>query len=606
MPATWDWSWAAAPKKACGRRLATGWRPARGSKTTDSLAGGPAPTARPFMRRRHSTTKLSEGKRRQRNPARHDQLRAFTPFRPYPRPSSQPSSLLRDAPKLTSSSTLHRSCLRPKNPCCYNVPSQLREREFILQEEQQGKVYRTELTPVSFLRRSAYMFPEKVAIVHEDRRYTYQQFEERVNRLSSRLRDAGLQKHDRVAFLAPNIPPLLEAHFAVPDAGCVLVPINTLLSSNEIEHILKHSGSRMLFVDAELEERIESLDTSGIEIVRIDDTGEEGDPYEDYLAEGAPEALPSVLEDEEETISINYTSGTTGDPKGVMYSHRGAYLNALGVALAMGLNTDSVYLWILPMFHCDGWCYTWGVTAVGATHVCLRQVDPGLIWELFELEGVTHYCGAPTVQIPLVNHEDAHRLDHQVITAIGGAPPSPALLGQFESLNIHAIHLYGLTETYGPDTICAPREGWDELSVEERAQRLARQGQAHVTANLVRVVDEEMNDVPKDGETMGEIVTRGNTVMKGYFNDEEETEEAFEGGWYHTEDVAVWHPDGYVEIRDRDKDVIISGGENISSVEVEQLVEDHPAVMEAAVVSTPDDHYGKRPKAYVVDRKSRR
>jgi acyl-CoA synthetase (AMP-forming)/AMP-acid ligase II len=469
-----------------------------------------------------------------------------------------------------------------------------------LQQERQEKVYRSELTPVGFLRRSAYVFPEKVAVVHGDRRYTYQQFEERVNRLSSRLRDAGLQKHDRVAFLAPNIPPLLEAHFAVPDAGCVLVPINTLLSSNEIDYILKHSGSKVLFVDAELEELVEPLDISEIEVIRIDDTGEEGDPYEDYLAEGSAEKLPSVLEDEEETISINYTSGTTGDPKGVMYSHRGAYLNALGVALAIGLNADSVYLWILPMFHCDGWCYTWGVTAVGATHVCLRQVDPGLIWELFESEGVTHYCGAPTVQIPLVNHEDAHRLDHQVITAIGGAPPSPALLGQFESMNIHTVHLYGLTETYGPDTICAPREGWGKLSVEERAQRLARQGQAHVTANLVRVVDEEMNDVPKDGETMGEIVTRGNTVMKGYFNDEEETEEAFEGGWYHTEDIAVWHPDGYVEIRDRDKDVIISGGENISSVEVEQIVEDHPAVMEAAVVSIPDDYYGERPKAFVT------
>jgi fatty-acyl-CoA synthase len=454
---------------------------------------------------------------------------------------------------------------------------------------------------VSFLRRNAYMFPEKVAVVHGDRRYTYRQFEERVNRLSSRLRDAGFQRHDRVAFLAPNISPLLEAHFAVPDAGCVLVPLNTRLSSDEVDYILKHSGSKMLFVDAELEKVVEPLDTSGIEVVRIDDTGDRGDPYEDYLAEGTAEALPSVLEDEEEILSINYTSGTTGKPKGVMYTHRGAYLNALGVALALNMSSDSVYLWVLPMFHCDGWCYTWGVTAITGTHVCLRKVEPGRIWELFDSEGITHYCGAPTVQIPLVNHENAHELDHQVTTAIGGSPAGPALLERFENLNIRPVHLYGLTETYGPDTICAWREEWNDLSIEEKAKRLARQGQSHVTtSNLVRVVDDEMNDVSRDGETMGEIVTRGNTVMKGYFEDEEETKKSFKGGWFHTEDIAVWHPDGYVEIRDREKDVIISGGENISSVEIEQAIEKHPAVMEVAVVSMPDEKWGERPKAYVA------
>ena len=470
----------------------------------------------------------------------------------------------------------------------------------VQQERQQEKVYRTELTPVSLLRRSAYVFPDKTAVVHGDRRYTYKEFEERVNRLASRLRDTDLQKGDRVAFLCYNIPPMLEAHFAVPLAGLVLVAINYRLSVNEVEYIVEHSGSKIVFVDAELEELLEGVDED-VEVVRIDDTGEQGDPYEDYLAEGSPEPPESVLEDEEETISINYTSGTTGQPKGVMYTHRGAYLNALGVALAIEMNSRSVYLWTLPMFHCNGWCYTWGVTAIAGTHVCLRQVDPAKVWELFESEGITHYCAAPTVQIPLVNHQDAHELDRQIITAVGGAPPSPAILGQFESLNIHPIHLYGLTETYGPDTICAWREEWDELPIEERARKLARQGQAHITtSNLVRVVDDDMNDVPKDGETMGEIVTRGNTVMKGYFEDEEATEEAFKGGWFHTEDIAVWHPDGYVEIQDRDKDVIISGGENISSVEVEQVVEDHPAVMEAAVVSMPDDQWGERPKACVT------
>ncbi len=467
-------------------------------------------------------------------------------------------------------------------------------------QEHQEKVYRNELTPVSFLRRSAYVFPEKVAVVHGDRRYTYGEFEERVDRLASRLRDAGLQKGDRVAFLAPNIPPLLEAHFAVPAAGYILVPINTRLGSEEVGHILDHSGSKMLFVDAELEKLVEPLDVSGIEVVRIDDTGEPGDPYEDYLAGGAPEALPSVLEDEEETIAINYTSGTTGKPKGAMYSHRGAYLNALGVATGIEMNSRSVYLWILPMFHCDGWCFPWGVTSMAATHVCLRKVEPGRIWDLLEAERVTHYCAAPTVQIGMVNHEKAHRMDWEVTTAIGGAPPSPTLLGQFQDLNIRPIHLYGLTETYGPATICAWHEDWDELSTEEQADMLARQGQAHVISNLARVVDEEMSDVPRDGETLGEIVTRGNTVMKGYLNNEEATQEAFKGGWYHSGDVAVWHPDGYVEIRDRSKDVIISGGENISSIEIEQVVDKHPAVLECAVVAIPDEKWGERPKAFVA------
>jgi fatty-acyl-CoA synthase len=267
------------------------------------------------------------------------------------------------------------------------------------------------------------------------------------------------------------------------------------------------------------------------------------------------------------------------------------------------MNPETKYLWTLPMFHCNGWFYPWAVTAISGTHVCLRQVEPGKIWELFESEGITHYCAAPTVQIPLANHEGARELDHQVITAIGGAPPSPTLLAQFESLNIRCIHLYGLTETYGPNTICEWHSEWSGLPREVQAKLLARQGQGHITAGLARVVDEDMNDIPKDGETMGEIITRGNTVMKGYFDDDEATEEAFEGGWFHSEDIAVWHPDGYVEVRDRDKDVIISGGENISSVEVEQTIVGHPAVMEAAVVSMPDEQWGERPKAFVTLKK---
>jgi len=462
------------------------------------------------------------------------------------------------------------------------------------------KVYRTELTPVSFLRRSAYMFPDKTAVVHGDRRYTYQEFEERVNRLASRLKDAGFQKGDRIAFLCPNIPPMLEGTFAIPAAGLVMVPINTRLSAGEVEYIVEHSEAKIVFADAELEELLEGVD-EGVEIVRIDDTGEEGDPYEDYLAEGSPEPVESVLEDEEEMISVNYTSGTTGQPKGVMYNHRNAYLSALGNVIETGMDYETRYLWTLPMFHCNGWTFPWAVTAVAGTHVCLRQVEPGRIWELFESENITHYCAAPTVQIPLVNDENAHELERQITACIAGYVPSPTLLEQLMELNIRPLHLYGLTETYGPATINILREEErQEKDTGDQAILLSRQGQGYVTSDLVRVVDDDMNDVPRDGETMGEIVFRGNMVMKGYLDNEEETKESFKGGWYHSGDIAVWHPDGYIEIRDRDKDVIISGGENISSIEVEQVVAQHPAVMEVAVSAMPDEYWGERPKAYVT------
>jgi fatty-acyl-CoA synthase len=464
------------------------------------------------------------------------------------------------------------------------------------------KVYRSELTPVSFLRRSAYMFPEKTAVVYGDRRYSYREMEERVDRLASRLRDSGLEKGERVAFLCPNTPPMLEGSFAVPAAGLVLVAINTRLGRDEVTYIVEHSGARMVFVDAELEPLLDDVD-SGVERVRIDDTGEPGDPYEDYLAEGSPGPVESVLEDEEETISINYTSGTTGQPKGVMYTYRGAYLSALGNAIEVGMGYETTYLWTLPMFHCNGWTFPWAVTAVAATHVCLRKVEPPRIWELFEDENITHYCAAPTVQIGIVNEDAAHPLERSVTAAIAGAPPSPTLLGGLLELNIRPMHIYGLTETYGPITTSGVHPEWEDLDMDERARLMARQGQGYCTADLVRVVDENMQDVERDGETMGEIVMHGNMVAKGYFENEEATEEAFEGGWYHSGDVAVWHPDGYVEIRDRNKDIIISGGENISTIEVEQVVARHPAVMEAAVVAMPDEKWGERPKAFVVLKK---
>ncbi len=462
------------------------------------------------------------------------------------------------------------------------------------------KVYRTELSPLSFLERSASLFPDKIAVVHGDRQFAYRQFAWRVNRLASQLRANGLHKHDRVAFLCPNTPALLEAHFAVPAAGGILVAVNTRLNSPEIDYILKHSGAKFLFVDAELAPLVGPLNLEGMQVVRIDDSGSPEDPYEAFLAAGSPDPVENWLEDEEETISINYTSGTTGNPKGVMYTYRGAYLNALAEVIETGLTSNSVYLWTLPMFHCNGWCFTWAVTAVGGTHVCLRKVEPGLIWELFESEGVTHYNGAPTVQIFLVNHPQAHRLDRQVTVTVAGAPPSPTLLGQLKELNIRPIHVYGLTETYGPYTVCAWHSEWDRLPHAEQARLLARQGQANVVSDRVRVVDGAMGDVPRDAETLGEVVMHGNNVMKGYYQDQQATAKAFAGGWFHSGDIGVWHPDGYIELRDRAKDVIISGGENISTIEVEQTVAQHPAVMECAVVAVPDEKWGERPKAFVT------
>jgi fatty-acyl-CoA synthase len=464
----------------------------------------------------------------------------------------------------------------------------------------QENVYRTELSPLNFLRRSAYMFPDKTALVHGDRRYSYREVEQRVQRLAAHLRAAGLQKHDRVAFLCLNTPPLFEAHFGVPAAGGILVAINTRLSSPEIGYILEHSGARFLFVDAELAPLIEPLDISGIQVVRVDDTGAPGDPYEDFLAAGAPGPLESWLEGEEETISINYTSGTTGRPKGVMYTYRGAYLNALAQVADAGMSADSVYLWTLPMFHCNGWCFPWANTAIGATNVCLRKFDPSLVWDLFDSHGVTHYCGAPTVQLSLMNDPKAHRLDRQVTVLVAAAPPSPTLLGALKERNFRPIHVYGLTETYGPITICAWHREWDSLPADEQARQNARQGQGNLTSDLVRVVDEHMNDVACDGQTIGEVVMRGNIVMKGYYNQPEATAEAFRGGWFHSGDLGVWHPDGYIELRDRKKDIIISGGENISTIEVEQAIVKHPAVLECAVIAIPDEKWGERPKAFVT------
>jgi fatty-acyl-CoA synthase len=463
-----------------------------------------------------------------------------------------------------------------------------------------GRVFRSELNPVDFLYRAAYIYPAKTAVVSGNQRYSYQQLADRSWRLASALRSAGLGKGDRVATLLFNSSAMLEAHFGVPAAGGILVAVNNRLSSAEIGYILGHSGARYLLLDGELEALTKPLDLPGVTVIRCIGSGDPGDPYEQFLASGSPARPVSWLEDEEETISINYTSGTTGRPKGVQYTYRGAYLNALGEVIHAGLGPDSVYLWTLPMFHCNGWCFPWAVTAVAARHVALRSVDPDRIWELIDGEGVTHYNGAPTVQLMILNHPRAHRLEPPVTAMVAAAPPSPTLLSRMSELNLRVVHVYGLTETYGPITVSPEQEGWRELSVTERARHLARQGQGYVSADLVRVVDREMRDVAQDGQAMGEVVMRGNNVMSGYFQDDAATRNAFTGGWFHSGDLAVWHPDGNIELRDRGKDIIISGGENISSIEVEQAIAAHPAVLECAVIGIPHTHWGERPKAFVT------
>jgi fatty-acyl-CoA synthase len=474
-----------------------------------------------------------------------------------------------------------------------------------------SSVWHTALTPLSFLGRSAEVFAERTAIAYGDRRTTYAEFAAEVQQVAKGLRGSGIEPGDRVAYLLPNVPEMLVAHFAVPLAGAVLVAINTRLSTDEVRYILDHSGAKLLVVDAALHATVAPV-ASGLktveEIITVIDPASPGDGvgsgvrYADLLARGSGDepALPWTVDDEDATISINYTSGTTGRPKGVQYHHRGAYLNSFGEIVHSAHTPDTVYLWTLPMFHCNGWCTPWAVTAIGGTHVCLREVRSEAIWRLIEAEGVTHLNGAPTVVTTVVRAPEATKLDRPIVITTAGAPPSPTTIMAAEKMGFRIVHVYGLTETYGPYSVNQYQHAWDGLEPEERARHQARQGVGMVCADRLRVVDEDMHDVPADGATMGEIVMRGNNVMKGYFDDPEGTEKAFAGGWFHSGDLGVMHPDGYVELRDRAKDVVISGGENISTVEVEQAVMSHPAVLEVAVIGVPDEQYGERPKAFVV------
>ncbi len=468
------------------------------------------------------------------------------------------------------------------------------------------------LTPVSFLRRAAAVYPDKTAVIHGTLRYTYRQFHERVCRLASALAGRGIGKGDTVAIMAPNVPAMLEAHYAVPMLGAVLNALNYRLDAKNISFILGHGEAKVLITDKEFSPVIgpalAKVDKRPLVIDIDDDLAESGEflgelTYEAFLEEGEISFEVGQPEDEWQSCCLLYTSGTTGNPKGVVYHHRGAYLNAVGNMITFGLGRDSVYLWTLPMFHCNGWTFTWGVTAATATHVCLRKVDPTLIYPMIEAHKVTHMCGAPIVLTALAHAPEAKtvRFDHTVEIATGGAAPPSAVIEAMESIGFRVLHLYGLTESYGPATVCAWQNDWAGLDLQTRSGKMSRQGVNYLTLEDIKVADpDSLEDLPWDGESMGELMMRGNTVMKGYLKNPEATEAAFAGGWFHTGDLAVRHPDGYIEVKDRSKDIIISGGENISSLEIEETLYRHPKVMEAAVVARPDEKWGETPCAFVT------
>ena len=554
------------------------------------------------------------------------------------------------------------------------------------------------LTPLRFLERSAEVFPDRPAIVHGSRVWSYEQFERDVRRFATALlpllsgsdgsagaasrgsagsddaagspesagsresagspvtggspgtaesgdtagseRSAGASGEGNesfqgaellecswptVAVIAPNLPATLMAHYAVPAAGAVLVPLNPRLSARELRYILEHCEARVVLADTSVLETVAQAlgDGSDVTLVQIDDpqagvhpvrdgAGSGVSTFEEFIdVEPAQPAGPGAsggndggvgygVADENAPITLNYTSGTTGRPKGVLYSHRGAYLNSLGEVFHNGFTGATRYLWTLPMFHCNGWCTTWAVTAAGGTHVCLRAVRADEIWRAFDEQGITHLCGAPAVCSIIVDASEAHPLEHTIRITTAGAPPAPSIIERLESAGFDIVHVYGLTEVFGPITICEPQEQWRELSPRERAQQMSRQGVAMIQAESARVVDDSLEDVPADGTTVGEVVLRGNNVMIGYYKDVPATRKAFEGGWFHTGDLGVMHPNNYIQLRDRAKDIIISGGENISSIEVEQALYSHPDVVDVAVVGVAHEKWGERPVAHVV------
>ncbi|MFK7890523.1 MAG: acyl-CoA synthetase [Granulosicoccus sp.] len=468
------------------------------------------------------------------------------------------------------------------------------------------------LSPVSFLRRAAAVRPYQTAVVHGQRRYNYQQFWQRSQQLAAALLKRGVGPGDCVAIMAANTPEMLEAHNGVPLTGAVLNSLNIRLDAKSLAFILDHGEAKVLITDREfspvIQEALTLIDRP-LTVIDIDDELAEGGQllgetdYETFLKSAGDDLPTDGVDDEWQAISLLYTSGTTGNPKGCVYHHRGAYLNALGNMTTMGMNHHSRYLWTLPMFHCDGWTFTWAVTAAMGTHVCLRKVDPALIFRLIESEEITHMCGAPIVLNMLANApaDIQRRSSTNIEIATGGAAPPSSVIEAMEAIGFNVTHLFGLTETYGPATVCVPQDDWEQLELQQRSARMARQGVHYLTLENAMIMDSNtMKPVAPDGHTIGELMIRGNTIMKGYLKNPEATREAFSGDWFHSGDLGVQHADGYIQIKDRAKDIIISGGENVSTLEVEEVLFRHPAILEAAVVAKPDDTWGETPCAFVT------
>ncbi|MDQ6621078.1 MAG: acyl-CoA synthetase [Pseudomonadota bacterium] len=469
----------------------------------------------------------------------------------------------------------------------------------------------TPLTPVSLIARTAFAYPEHAAVIHGERRYTWSETYARSRRLASALARSGIGPRDTVAVMAANTPEMVEAHFGVPMTGGVLNTLNTRLDADAIAFMLRHGEAKVLLTDLEfaptIRAALQQLETKPLVIDIVDAQAPSGEhqgttDYERFIEEGDPlfDWQPPV--DEWEAIALNYTSGTTGNPKGVVYHHRGAYLNALSNIIDWGMPRHAVYLWTLPMFHCNGWCFPWTIAANAGTNVCLRRVDAKQIFDLIREHRVTHYCGAPIVHNALINAPAQWKngIDHVVHCLVAGAAPPAAVIEGMERMGFDITHVYGLTETYGPAAVCAKHDSWSTLEIGARTQRNGRQGVRYTCQEGMTVMDgETMHEVPRDGDTMGEIMFRGNITMKGYLKNPAATAEAFAGGWFHSGDLAVLEPDGYVKIKDRSKDIIISGGENISSLEVEDTLCSHAAVLGAAVVAQPDAKWGESPCAFI-------